>query len=268
LGAPDRVTRAAFLLLALLPPTSHAQELASFAEAASGQELIYRGRYGAAQLYFSDLARQYPADPVAPTLEAAALIWWGEALEEETHQADSVDALLASAVERAEASLAATSNDSERVRALFWLGTALGYRARQAELRGRFWRAALDARAMRRALDSAVTLDSTCVDCLLGLAVYDYALARAGALARLVARLIGLGSGNADLALARLRRVSEEGLLARTEARWVYANALLRESRADPALREESRRMVGELLMQYPDNPVFRRFLESRGPEP
>jgi hypothetical protein len=268
LGALGRATRAILLFLTLLPRASHAQELVGFADVAAGQDLIYRGRFGAAQLYFSDLARAFPADPVGPTLEAAALIWWGEALEEETHQADSVDALLASALERAQAALAASSNDSERVRALFWLGTAVGYRARQAELRGRFWRAALDARAMRRALDSAVTLDSSCVDCLLGLAVYDYALARAGALARLVARLIGLGSGDAELALARLRRVSDEGLLARTEARWVYANALLRESRADPALREEARRIVGELLMQYPDNPVFRRFLEARGTEP
>jgi hypothetical protein len=152
--------------------------------------------------------------------------------------------------------------------ALFWLGTALGYRARQADLHGRWWRAAGDAKGMRRALERALVLDSSCVDCLLGLAIYDYALARAGALARLVARIIGLGGGDAELALARLRRVSEEGTLARYEARWLYGNALVRESRRDAALREEARRIVGTLAAQFPDNPVFSRFLGGTVPAP
>jgi hypothetical protein len=147
------------------------------------------------------------------------------------------------------------------VRTLFWLGTACGYRARQAELRGSFWRAARDAKAMQDALAGALERDSTCVDCLLGLGVYDYALARAGFVARIVARLLGLGTGDADRALQRLRRVSEEGVLARTEGRWVYASALLREGPRDASLREEGLRIIGELARQYPDNPVFRRAL-------
>ncbi len=121
---------------------------------------------------------------------------------------------------------------------------------------------------MRRALEQALALDSGCVDCLLGLAIYDYALARAGALARLVARIIGLGGGDAELALARLRRVSEEGTLARYEAQWLYGNALLGEGRADAAMREEARRVVGELAARFPENPVFRRFLDSAAEAP
>ena len=152
--------------------------------------------------------------------------------------------------------------------ALFWLGTALGYRARQAELHGHLWRAASDARGMRRALERALAMDSSCVDCLLGLAIYEYALARAGALARLVARIIGLGGGDAEVALARLRRVSEEGTLARYEARWLYANALVRESRGDATLREEALQLVGALASEFPDNPVFARFLQTAPSEP
>ena len=242
-----------------------AQDSVSPAELASGQELIYRGRFGAAQLYFARLAEQYPRAAAAPALEASALIWWGEARNEETFQADSIDLLLGDAVTRAQEAVGDAPNDSIRATALFWLGTALGYRARQAELRGSYWRAARDAKAMRNALESALAADSTCVDCLLGLAVYDYALARASALARLVARIIGLGGGDAELALERMRLVSDAGVLARTEARSVYANALLREAERDPALREEARRLVGELVLQFPENPVFRRFLEPTG---
>lgn len=158
--------------------------------------------------------------------------------------------------------------DSARVAAYFWLGTALGYRARQAEMRGRYWHAAREARRMQNALEQALALDSTCTDCLLGLGVYDYALARASALARLVARIIGLGGGDADRALERMRLASEQGVLTRTEARWVYANALLRETDEDGSRREAARRIVGELAAQFPENPVFRRFLAPTVPEP
>jgi hypothetical protein len=238
------------------------------AEAASGQELIYRGRFGAANLFFSQLSEHYPRDPVGPALAASALIWEGEALRDDAYQEDSVDALLAEAAARAERAVTDATTDSARVAQLFWLGTALGYRARQAELHGRLWRASREAKGMRSALEQALAIDSGCVDCLLGLAVYDYALARAGALARLVARIIGLGGGDAERALERLRRVSQEGILTRLEGRWVYANALLRESKSDDALREEARRMVGELAAEFPENPVFSRFLDSTARSP
>lgn len=254
------------LLLGAAPARS--QDGPSTAELLSGQELIYRARFGAAQLYFTGLAADNPRDPASPVLAASALIWWGEARADEVYLADTIDLLLADALARAEEQVAAAPTDSARAGALFWLGTALGYRARQAELRGRYWRAARDAKAMQAALEQAVGLDSSCVDCLLGLAVYDYALARAGALARLVARIVGLGGGDVDRALERLRRVSEKGMLARTEARWVFANALLRESERDAARREDAIRIVGELSAQFPDNNVFRRWLESPGAGP
>jgi hypothetical protein len=243
-------------------------EWSTAAVAASGQELIYHGRFEAAGAFFAQLAARYPKDPVGPALAASALIWDGAAREDDAWAQDSVDALLNEAANRAERALAGAATDSARVAALFWLGTALGYRARQAELHGHLWGAAGDAKGMRRALGRALAMDSSCVDCLLGLAIYDYALARAGLLARLVARIIGLGGGDAELALARLRRVSEEGTLTRYEAQWVYANALWREGGRDAALREEARRIVASLAAEFPDNPVFGRFLESTAAAP
>lgn len=266
-GAPADRRRIIPLLAAALLSAAPlaAQDAASTAELLSGQELIYRGRFGAAQLYFERLAELYPADPAGFALQASALIWWGEARGEETFQADSIDLLLGDAIGRAQQAADSAPSDAARATALFWLGTAYGYRARQAELRGGYWRAARDAKAMQSALERALEADSACVDCLLGLAVYDYALARAPALARLVARIIGLGGGDAGRALDRMRRVSGDGVLARIEARWVYANALLREAERDVALREEARRLVGELTIEFPENAVFQRFLEPAG---
>lgn len=236
---------------------------ASAAEMASGQDLIYGGRFEAASLYFTQLAARFPRDPVGPALAASALIWQGAAIPDDQFMADSVDTLLAEAATRAERGVAEATTDSARVAQLFWLGTALGYRARQADLHGHPWRASREAKGMRDALERAVALDSTCVDCLLGLAIYDYALARAGALARLVASIIGLGGGDAQRAMRRLRRVEESGTLARYEAQWIYANALERESGRDDLLRLEARRLVGDLATRFPDNPVFRRFLDG-----
>jgi hypothetical protein len=235
----------------------------SAAETASGQDLIYGGRFEAANLFFSQLAARFPLDPVGPALAASALIWQGAAIPDDQYMADSIDTLLADAAARAARGVERAATDSARVVQLFWLGTALGYRARQADLHGHPWRASREAMGMRDALERALALDSTCVDCELGLGIYDYALARAGALARLVAAIIGMGGGDAQLAMRRMRHVEESGTLARYEAEWVYANALVRESGADDLLRLEARRLVGELAVRFPDNPVFRRFLDS-----
>jgi hypothetical protein len=229
----------------------------------SGQELIYSGRFSAAQVYFADLAERRPGEAAGPMLEASALIWWGESMNDESFQVDSIDLLLTGAIARAQTALDSAETDSARVAALFWLGSSYGYRARQAEMRGSNWRAAQDAKAMRSYLGRAVAMDSACVDCLLGLGIYDYALARAGGLAKLVARIIGLGGGDARRALERMRRVSEEGVMTRTEGRWVYASALLREGEKDPASREEALRRIAELAEQFPENNVFRRPLTT-----
>jgi len=201
----------------------------------------------------------FPHDPAPRILEAAALIWWGEARDQEDFEAESIEVLLDDAILRARAVVDGATDSLARADALFWLGTALGYRGRQAELRGNYWRASRDAHAMRGALDEATALEPSCIDCLLGLGLYDYALARAGSLARVVMRLVGLGSGDAERGLQRMRQASEQGVIARTEARWVYANALLRDGRNEPALREEALRLIGDLAEQFPDNPIFRR---------
>jgi hypothetical protein len=238
------------------------------AETAAGQALIYGGRFEAARLYFKRLSERRPREPVGPALEASALIWWATARQDDGFEEDSIDALLIEAAARAERAVGSAVTDSARVAGLFWLGTAAGYRARQAELHGHYWRAARGARKMRTALRRALALDSSCVDCRLGLAIYDYALARAGVLARLVAQIIGLGGGDAARALRTLRRVSETGSVARLEAQWLYANALIREGAPDGAPREEARRIVGDLAARFPENPVFRRFLDSTARTP
>jgi hypothetical protein len=119
---------------------------------------------------------------------------------------------------------------------------------------------------MRDAYRRVLAADSSCTDCFLGLGLYSYGLARASTLARLVARIIGLGGGNAEEGLSMMRRVAFGGDLARVEGTWVLAAALVREAERSPehrdALLREATAQVSWLREKYPDNPVFRHFLE------
>jgi len=112
---------------------------------------------------------------------------------------------------------------------------------------------------MRDAYARVLAVDSSCIDCYLGLGVYQYGLARASALARLVAKIVGLGSGNAERGIAYIRRAAAEGDLARVEAGWVLAAALVREAARDPArraaLERDARDAAAALASRYPGIP-------------
>ena len=229
----------------------------------AGLDTLYGGGFPAGAAYFAELAAHDTTDAAPVTFEASAYIWWAAALENDAYEAERIDSLLDLAVARARAAPPGPARD-------FWLATALGYRARQRDLHGHSWGAAKDGKAMRDAYARVLAVDSTCRDCYLGLGVYQYGLARAGALARLVAKIIGLGSGNAERGIDYMRRAAREGDLARVEAGWVLAAALQREAARDPAeraaLERDARDEVARLAAHYPGNPVFQRFLREIAP--
>jgi len=246
------------LLLAALSLLQHPG--AERPDVRAGLDTLYGGGFPAAAAYFADLAARDSTDPAPVTFEASAYIWWAAALENDAYEAARIESLLDLAIARARASSPGPAQD-------FWLATALGYRARQRELHGHSWGAAEDGKAMRDAYARVLAVDSSCIDCYLGLGVYQYGLARASALARLVAKIVGLGSGNAERGIADMRRVAAEGDLARVEAGWVLAAALVREAARDPArraaLERDARDAAAALASRYPGNPVFQRFLRE-----
>jgi len=224
-------------------------------------ELILRLRdFEVAAAYFADLAARAPADPAPVVFQAGAYIWWASAKDSADFALQRIDSLLGVALVRAGAAATGPERD-------FWRATALGYRARQREEHGHAFGAAKDAKAMRDIYRRLLAADSSCADCYLGLGVYEYGLARASALARLFARLIGLGSGNAERGIRYMRRAAHDGDLARVEGTWVLAAALIREAARDPAgrgvLEREARGYVEGLAARYPGNPVFQQFLRD-----
>jgi len=219
----------------------------------TGLDTLYGGDFERAAAYFAALAARDTNDPAPVVFQAGAFIWWAAALDSAEFELQRIDSLLDVALRRAQPG------------AEFWRATALGYRARQREENGHSFSAAKDAKAMRDIYRRLLAADSACADCYLGLGVYDYGLARAGALARFFARIIGLGSGDAERGIRYMRRVAHDGDLARVEGTWVLAAALMREaardSRGSAVLVDEARGYVEGLAARYPGNPVFQRFL-------
>jgi hypothetical protein len=243
-----RLVAAAVLLLGSQTPDR--------ADLRAGLDTLYAGEFRTAAAHFERLAARDTTDPAAVVFQAGAYIWWAAALDSAEFERARIDSLLGLSIARARA--LGDGGD-------FWRATALGYRARERDLHGQSWGAAKDAKAMRDIYRRLLAADSSCVDCYLGLGVYHYGLARASALARLFAKLIGLGSGSAETGLRYMRRVAREGDLAQVEATWVLAAALVREAARDPAgrqvLQQEARAYVRRLAERYPGNPVFQRFL-------
>ncbi len=242
------------------------------ADLRAGLDTLYAGAFATAANHFADLAVRDTTDPAPVIFHAAAYIWWAAAQDSAAFEAGRIDSLLGVAIRLARGATGeGAGGEGEPPPRDFWLATALGYRARERVLHGHSWGAAKDAKAMRDAYRRVLARDSACVDCYLGLGVYHYGLARASALARLVAKLIGLGSGDAETGIQYMRRAAQGGGLASVEATWVLAAALVREADRDragrDALRREARRYVVRLAERYPGNPVFRRFL-AEVPEP
>jgi hypothetical protein len=229
-------------------------------ELRTGLDTLYSGEFAAAAAHFERLAARDSTDPAPLVFQAGAYIWWASAKDSSDFERARIDSLLGLAMARARA---APTGD-------FWRATALGYRARERDLHGQAWGAAKDGKAMRDIYRRLLAADSSCIDCYLGLGVYHYGLARASALARLFAKIIGLGSGNAETGIRYMRRVAHEGDLAQVEATWVLAAALVREAARDPAgrrvLEQEARGYVQRLADRYPANPVFQRFLREVSP--
>ncbi len=225
----------------------------------AGLDTLYGGEFDRAAAYFATLAARNPTDPAPLVFQAGAYIWWASARDSAAFELRRIDSLLALALVQARKTTGRSSD--------FWQATALGYRARQREENGHAFGAAKDAKAMRDIYRRVLAVDSSCADCYLGLGVYEYGLARAGALARFFARIIGLGSGNAERGIRYMRRAVHDGDLARVESTWVLAAALVREAARDPAgravLEREARGYVEGLATRYPGNPVFQRFLRE-----
>lgn len=197
------------------------------------------------------LEAAHPGHPAGPLFSAMVKYqrWVAEGLREDGSW-DAVDRDLKRAAEEAKA-LAKTAPAESH----YYLGAALGFRARGLAARKHFIRALPDAAASLKNLKAALALDPTLEDARLGLGMYHYFAARMPAAAKPFARLLVGEPGDRDRGLAELWTVARSTGVARMEARAVLSMILSKPDEADWAGAET---LLAELMARYPRNPVYR----------
>lgn len=137
----------------------------------------------------------------------------------------------------------------------YYLGAARGFRARVLSMEQRRREAIAEARKALGHVRKAVALNPGDDDVYLGLGMYNYFMSRIPAAAKPFALLLFGMWGDREEGLGQLKRVAQNGKIARWEARSVLANiyASERERRW-----EESEALLKELMERYPRNPGYR----------
>jgi hypothetical protein len=221
------------------------------AEIASVIDLFYGNEFERAAVAAAKMETKHPGHPVGPLFRAIVEYqnWASEGFHDERSWR-SVERDLARAVTAAEGLAASSRAESD-----YYLGAALGFRARGLATRHRYLNALAAASESLKKLKEALALDPTLIDAKLGLGMYHYFAARMPGPAKPLAHLLVGERGDRELGLSELWSVAKSSGSARMEARSVLAMILCKPDEADWSGAEK---LLAELMTRYPRNPVYR----------
>ncbi|RMH81856.1 MAG: hypothetical protein D6681_17635 [Calditrichaeota bacterium] len=178
-----------------------------------------------------------PDDPIGYFLEANAYHTRMRDYRVAMH-IQEFDSLLNITLQKAEAALR-KSPDAENY---FIYGAASGYRSLHLFWLGKWIPAIKSALRGVSMMRRAVELDSSFVDPLLGLGLYEYAKSKV---------LLGLLGGDVDEAIRKLRRVAREGAYLSVNARYSLVYVYFQEEEYDRAWEIHE-----GLFREFPQNPA------------
>src|SRR6185312_13504470 len=238
-------------LAAAAPAPSAASEEAIKTEAAAIVDLFYDHDFARAAPAAAALEARHPGHPAGPLFTAVVEYqrWTAEGMRDDKAWA-AVDKDLSRAADAAK-----TLEKDSPAWSEYYLGAALGFRARGLAARRSFFHAVPAAASSLRHLKRALELDPSLEDARLGLGMYHYFAARMPAAAKPFARLLTGEPGDRDQGLAELWTVANSSGIARMEARAVLSMILSKSDEADWAGAEK---LLAELMTRYPHNPVYR----------
>jgi hypothetical protein len=214
-------------------------------------DLFYGHDFERAAPAAAALEARHPGHPAGPLFRAIVEYqrWTAGGLTDETAW-KSVDADLSRAV-----TMARAMEKSSPAQSHYYLGAALGFRARGLAAQHHFVAAVSDASASLKNLKTALALDPSLTDAELGLGMYHYFAARMPAAAKPFARMLVGEGGDRARGLDELWTVANSSGIARMEARAVLSMILSKDDEADWAGAD---RLLAELMARYPRNPVYR----------
>lgn len=216
---------------------------------------IYGIKFEQAGNTIAELNKQYPEHPAAKFLDAM-IVWW-EILLDLTNE--ELDDLFYDKLEDVINFCDDILDDQpENVDALFFKGGALGFRGRLYGIRQKWFDAAVDGKDALPLVYGAYEIDSTNVDVMLGLGIYNYYAAVIPIKYPLVEPLMFFfPKGDKEKGLEQLNYVGEHGKYARVES--IYFLATLYYSFEENYFLAQQ--YTEKLVEQYPDNPRFHSML-------
>ena len=241
--------RLILLLTFAVPATAAPPEMER--ELAGVVDLFYDMQFDRARAGAEALIARHPGHPAGAFYRSVSSYqrWVAEGMQStQTYRAFETDA--EESMKLAERMMA-----SKPAEAHYYIGAALGFRARANAAQKKFFRALPDGAASIKHLKKALALDPALSDARLGLGMYHYFAARMPAGAKPFAYLL-LGEGpDRKLGLAELWSVAESSGIARMEARSMLAVILSKDDEADWVGADK---LLAELSARYPHNPIDR----------
>ncbi|MBE0642773.1 MAG: tetratricopeptide repeat protein [Bacteroidetes bacterium] len=248
----------ALLLLLLAPAAMHAQWIddpAIDALIKDGIHDTYNMKFESADAAFQKVAKAYPDHPAGPFF-LAMVEWWRILIEiEDESRDDRFYDMLDAVIDMCDERLDKNEND---VAGLFFKGGSIGFKGRLLANRKSWVKAATTGKEALPVVMDAAELAPDNADLAFGTGIYDYyAAVLPDRYPVLKPLMVFLPEGNKKLGLKELRQAAEKGKYANYEAMYFlmqvyYSN----ENKPSSALT-----YVRKLLGEFPDNPVFHRYL-------
>jgi hypothetical protein len=243
------LAKTALALLLAAPAAAAPPEMER--ELAGVVDLFYDMQFDKARAGAEALIARHPKHPAGAFYLGVSSYqrWIAEGMRSaDTYRAFEKDN--AAAVSAAEALM-----ETSPAEAHYYLGAALGFRARANVAQKNFFRALPQGASSIKHLKKALSLDPALSDAKLGMGMFHYFAARMPSGARPFAYMIIGESADRKLGLSELWSVAESTGIARMEARSVLAVILSKDDEADWAGAEK---LLAELSGRYPHNPIYR----------
>lgn len=221
----------------------------------AGINQIYGIKFEQAEKTFAEVRTEFPNYPSGKFFPAM-ITWWQILLDINNEDLDNkFYDQLEETIDFCDDLL---DENEENVDALFFKGGALGFRGRLLAIREDFFNAALDGKEALPLVYKVYDLDSTNIDAELGFGIYNYYASVIPEKYPFVKPFMAFfPEGDKELGLSQLKNTADNGQYAKIEAQYFMTTLyFLYEEDYETALK-----YAGMLVKQFPDNPIFERYL-------
>jgi tetratricopeptide (TPR) repeat protein len=220
-----------------------------------GIDFIYRIKFDSANAIFQTMINSDPKDPAGYFMQAMT-VWWRIYLNKDDESNDEYyRSKVDKCIEVCDERLSKNENDDW---ALFLKGGVIGYRGLLNSIRDNWLKAVDDGKEGLSLIQRSYELNPNNKDAVFGIGLYnygaDYVTDKYPFLKTL---LYFFPKGNKELGLSQIRDCAENAKYSKTEANVVlcYVNLIYEKN------YYESENYADKLYKQYPENPVFEKYL-------